>query len=171
MKQKFLILLLFLTSVGSAWGINYKTNEDGTAAVVRSSDSRDVSDDQPYEGNVIIPAEVEYNGKTYKVTSIGMAAFLVCTKLTSIIIPDGVTIINVSAFAGCSGLTSIIIPDGVTSIGNGAFRDCSSLTSINFPDGVTIINEYAFGGCSSLTSITIPEGVTSIGSHAFEGCM
>ena len=75
MKQKLLTLLLFLTSVGSAWGINYKTNEDGTAAVVGSRDSRDVSDDLPYGGDVIIPTEIEFNGKTYKVTSIGEYAF------------------------------------------------------------------------------------------------
>ena len=104
------------------------------------------------------------------VTSIGSYAFCDCSSLTSITIPDGVTSIGNSAFKGCSGLTSITIPDGVTSIGYYAFDGCSGLTSITIPDGVTSIYSYAFYGCSSLTSITIPDNVTSIGYYAFSGC-
>ena len=74
------------------------------------------------------------------------------------------------AFSDCSKLTSIIIPDGVTSIGYDAFGDCSSLTSIEVPDGVTNIGDFAFGSCSSLESITIPDSVTSIGYYAFNHC-
>ena len=68
-----------------------------------------------------------------------------------------------SYFRPCSSLTSISIPEGVTLIGNCAFYECSSLTSINIPESVTSIGNYAFLNCSSLTSINIPESVTSIG--------
>ena len=37
-----------------------------------------------------------------------------CTSLTSITIPNNVTIIGSSAFEGCTSLTSITIPDNVT---------------------------------------------------------
>ena len=104
------------------------------------------------------------------VTSIGSDAFRGCSGLTSINIPENVTKIEGSVFYGCSSLTSINIPESVTSIGGYAFCECSSLTSINIPDGVTSIGSYAFNGCSGLTSITIPENVTSIGSGAFSGC-
>jgi len=80
-----------------------------------------------------------------------------------------VTSIGGSAFLWCSSLTSVTIPDSVTSIGNAAFDGCFSLTSINIPDSVTSIGSSAFRNCSSLTSITIPDSVTSIGNSAFLG--
>ena len=64
------------------------------------------------------------------VTSIGSYAFLYCTGLTSIEIPDGVTSIGSNAFFGCNGLTSIEISNSVTSIGPVTFADCASLTDI-----------------------------------------
>jgi len=92
------------------------------------------------------------------------------TKLTSVVIPDGVTKIGYDAFKGCSNLTSIKIPDSVTKIGEWAFEGCTSLQSIVIPSGVTEIGQYAFYGCSSLTSATIPDSVTKIEEGAFWGC-
>ena len=120
--------------------------------------------------NVIIPSTISYNGATHSVTSIGRGAFVLCTNLTSVTIPDGVTSIGSSAFYGCSNLTSVTIGNRVTSIGEYAFSGCSSLTSVVIPDGATYIGNYAFYGCSNLTSVTIGNGVTSIGNYAFEGC-
>ncbi len=104
------------------------------------------------------------------VTSIGEAAFIGCESLASVTIPDSVTSIGNWAFDGCSSLTSITIPDSVTSIGNEAFRDCTSLTSVTIPDSVTEIGESAFAYCSSLASVIIPDSVTSIGYNAFADC-
>ena len=104
------------------------------------------------------------------VTSIDEQAFLNCSGLTSVTIPDGVTSIGYSAFDGCSGLTSVTIPNSVTSIGVSAFQNCRNLTSVTIPNGVTSIVNYTFSGCRGLTSVTIPDGVTSIGYYAFENC-
>ena len=104
------------------------------------------------------------------VTSIGGAAFLDCSSLTSVTIPYRVTSIGRYAFDGCTSLTSVTIPDSVTSIRDSVFCNCRSLTSVTIPDGVTIINDAVFNGCTSLTSVTIPDSVTSIGGSAFYNC-
>lgn len=92
------------------------------------------------------------------------------TKITEVIIENGVTSIGYEAFYGCSSLISITIPESIMHIGANAFKGCSSLTSITIPDGVTNIESSTFYGCSSLTGIRIPESVTSIGYQAFYGC-
>ena len=102
--------------------------------------------------------------------TIGSNAFKSCHGLSSITIPNGVTIIEDGIFSGCSSLLSITIPDSVTTIGSNAFSYCYSLTSIIIPDSVKTIKDNAFNSCYSLTSITIPDSVKTIGSSVFGGC-
>ena len=48
--------------------------------------------------------------------AIGLTKYTI-HALSSVVIPDGVTIISNSAFESCTSLTSVVIPDSVTSIG------------------------------------------------------
>ena len=120
-------------------------------------------------GTVNIPSAVTYNNNTYSVTAIGDYAFIVCTSLTSVTIPNSITSIGQGAFFGCSGLTSISIPNSVTSIGAEAFRSCS-FVSVTIPNSVSSIGSHAFIKCRNLTSVTIPNSVTSIDKYTFWGC-
>jgi hypothetical protein len=119
-------------------------------------------------------------------------AFSGNSVLTSITIPNSVTVIADSAFADCVSLGSVSIGNGVTSIGQSAFEDCDSLATVNIPNNVASIGANAFYGaalrsiamgngvgtlgamafseCAQLSSITIPNSVTSIGANAFHGC-
>jgi len=119
------------------------------------------------DADIIIPA-ISPDGE--RVIGIKERAFDHTSKITSVTIPDGVTMIGSYAFEMCSQLTSVVIPDSVKTIGNSAFSNCSKLTSVTIPKGVTSIEYSTFSSCSALTSITIPEGVTAIGSGAFSGC-
>ena len=102
------------------------------------------------------------------VTSTGEFAFVNCTSLSNVIIPNDVTI-NIGAFYSCVSLSNVIIPDGVT-INMGTFYKCTSLSNVIIPDGVSSIGDRTFQNCQSLASITIPDNVTSIGSYAFAHC-
>ena len=178
MKKSLLcfLILLMMPLASTAYdfevgGIYYKFTDNSSVAVTYEVEPTWDSDyPAPYSGTITIPSTVNYNDKSYTVTSIGDSAFWFCSGLTSIDIPEGVTSIGDFTFGDCSGLTSITIPEGVTSIGEYAFGGCSGLTSIDIPEGVTSIGYRAFTGCYGLTSITIPEGVKSIGSFAFYAC-
>ena len=90
--------------------------------------------------------------------SISGNSFKDCTNLTSITIPNSVTLIEPSTFYGCSGLTSITIPNSVTLIRDRAFADCTGLTSITMkaliPPEAT---DTAFQN-TNLTNIFVPAG-------------
>ena len=103
-------------------------------------------------------------------TNISKNAFMLCSKVESVLIPNSVTNINSYAFYGCSRLTGINIPVGVTSIRDYAFYGCTGLASLTIPDSVTSIGSYAFYGCTGLASLTIPDSVTSIDYAAFYWC-
>lgn len=196
----FLLLLCLLPPAAFAHnfesgGIYYDITSELTCEVTFRGDSY-YDKYEEYFGTVIIPSSVEYDGKTYSVTSIGDYAFYDCRKVTSITIPNSVTDIGYQAFYGCAGLTDLRIEDGdsvlifsdfvfvdapLSSVYIGRNFDCSyntsdypfnksSIQSVTLSDFVTSISNNAFRYCSGLTSITIPNSVTSIGDYAFYGC-
>ena len=150
-------------------GLEFTSNGDGTCYVSGIGTCTDT--------DIIIPS-VSPAGDI--VTSIGDYAFLGCSALTSIEIPEGVTSIGWDAFSGCSSLTSTNIPASVTSIGSSAFSGCSSLTSITVAEGNTVYHSAGnclietasktlIAGCKN--SIIPTDGsVTSIGDEAFSYC-
>lgn len=104
------------------------------------------------------------------VIGIGIKAFYFCDKLTSINIPDKVTEIKEQTFYACYNLSSVTIGKGVSSIGGRAFWHCINLTSITIPDNVVLIDAYAFEKCENLTTLTIGKGLAIIGNRAFYDC-
>ena len=190
MKRTFFILTAFFALLSSSIpslaydckvdGIYYDLNNDDKTASVTymglgSSDNKDA-----YVGNIIIPESTTYNGTTYSVTSIGDGAFLDCSGLTSVDIPNSVTYIGYGAFSDCSGLTSVTIPNSITSIGNSAFYGCSGLTSVTVDNNNGTYNSR--NNCNAIIETStnslivgckntiIPNSVTSIGNSAFYGC-
>ena len=116
-----------------------------------------------------IPAEIEYNGITYSVTSIQNSAFKSYSRISEVNIPYGVTEIRSEAFEG-SSISYVNIPNSVTIIGGSAFADCTNLQNVEIPESVEEIGAQAFSGCSSFTKIIIPEGVKKIDMYAFYDC-
>lgn len=118
------------------------------------------------DADVIVPST--YNGKP--VTRINRSVFYNKTYITSIEIPDSVTVIEDAAFADCTALESVILPKNLESIGSYLFDGCTSLESIKLPEGITYIGAEAFSRCTKLKEIEIPAGVKTIDNRAFGDC-
>ena len=97
-------------------------------------------------------------------------AFMKCSSIRSIELPNSVTSIGDFTFMDCSSLVSIELPNSVTSIGVQAFDFCYSLTNVVLGNGITSIGNFAFDECYGLISIELPNSVTSIGEEAFKHC-
>lgn len=169
-----------IVKIGELWYDIDKVNN--TAEVIQKQDP--VWDDIKgmylyYDGNIIIPDSIEYDGKFMKVTSIGSAAFSECSDLYTVVVPKSVKRIGDCAFMqidypdmfgyGC-GPSQIILNEGLENIGENAFECCEGLTNLVIPSTVKSIGDYAFFNCINLYSISISDGVVSVGENSFYGC-
>lgn len=150
-----------------------------------------------YEGNVVIPSTVEYEGVTYTVTALAKQAFIgnncayritsvtfpetlteigdwamgFCEQIKSLDFPESLEIIGNSAFANCSSLESVTLPAGVKKIGNSAFQDCSSLATVDIKNcNIERLDDCVFQRCYALTSLEIPTTVKTIGEWVCYYC-
>lgn len=115
---------------------------------------------------IVIPEQID----NVTVTEIGYQAFINCTGIVSVTIPDTVKIISYDAFKGCTALTTVNIPESVTEILNYSFSECTSLTSISIPGSVKELCDGSFFGCTSLTTAVLGEGLEVLGSAVFCDC-
>ena len=115
MKKQILLLVIFLSLVSTKTmaydvavenedgkTIYYNYSEDGTELIVTYGIPyiySMVANRVSYTGDVVIPEEVTIMNRTRKVTSIGNAAFVCCSGMTSVTIPNSVTSIDYEAFA------------------------------------------------------------------------
>ena len=122
-----------------------------------------------YSGIVKIPEKVMYLTQEYTVKSIDNRAFINCTELTEVIIPNTVTSIGEYAFWNCKKLKKLHIPKSVTSIpfytsGYGThehyFYGCDSLEEISVEEGNACFS--SMNNCNAIISYrkTIPQNVT-----------
>ena len=100
---------------------------------------------------------------------IGMSAFQ-NSKLTSVSIPDSVSVIGQGTFTGSSKLASVKLPSSLKEIPTAMFNAGSStdmkLAEIVIPEGVEKIGEYAFSG-THVEKLTLPSTLKEIGGSAF----
>ena len=151
-------------------GISYniKSVQERTCIVTTPEDYNGRPYPNLYSGNIVIPKNPEYKGKTLTVVGIDDCAFFMCENLLSVSIPSTVEFIGKEAFYGCKKLSRV---QGTINaiIGSEAFSECESLTSISL-DQCKYISDFAFYGCSCLREISIPNTVTMIGEGAFFHC-
>ena len=116
-----------------------------------------------------------------KATFLGGGIFRDNTKITSAIIPEGITEVGGSMFRGCSNLKKVTLPSTITTIKGNAFDSCSSLTDViftynyekypEFGSALTKVdNGSAFSKCTSLKTLIFPNSLKHVDNAAFSGC-
>lgn len=119
--------------------------------------------------------KLEENGTKYGYTAskltdtdVGDFAFRQNKNLTSISIPEGITMLRASAFANCTNLTSVNLPASLYGFNDYTFYDCTSLSTINYAGTVS---EWNAGPGSSnqngiFENVTATEVICSDGTGA-----
>ncbi len=102
-------------------------------------------------------------GSSAGLDRIGMDAFMNCTNLMSINIPETVRYIGNQAFRGCSRLERLLIPKSVKAVYPLAFADCTALTEVTFAGATELYkgsnpykfekNSATFYNCPKLLSV------------------
>ena len=92
----------------------------------------------------------------------------------SLVIPSSlggypVSSIGSNAFVNCSALAAVTIPQSITEIGAYAFRDCSGLTALSIPESVRKIGRHPFAG-SSMTALALPTSLRELDGNPLAGC-
>ena len=95
--------------------------------------------------------------------------YYIPSSIRTVSITD-VEIINIAAFMNCTNLTEVNLPEMTTTIADYAFRNNQSLLAIVFPESVTGIGNYAFMNCISLEDVEFNENIEYLGSGAFANC-
>ena len=129
MKKRFTACLttLILSVFFSISALAYDVEVDGIYYDISENKATVTSGGVKYSGDIVISESITFENSIYSVTSIGDWAFVSCSSLTSVMIPNSVTSIGDCAFYACWSLTSVTMPNSVTSIGDKAFGKCSSL--------------------------------------------
>ena len=161
-----------------ATDFSFQLNREGNGIIITgyNGSNRSVVIPSSIEGFPVVEIESAFSGNTTvtsivipnSVTVIGLHAFRNTSNLTSITIPNSVVAIGPGAFAE-SGLRSIVVPDSVVRIGQGAFENMPNLTRINIPAGIEEIRMLAFFGNGELTELIIPASLNSINFIGLQG--
>ncbi len=84
------------------------------------------------------------------VLEIGEGAFMKCSSLIGVLIPNSVTVVGEQAFAECGKLDYAVLSLKMKVIKKKTFYNCYSLNSVLIMRNVRTIEEYAFDSNSSL---------------------
>ena len=112
-----------------------------------------------YSGNIVVPSQISFKDRIFKVIRIGEKAFKDC-QITSIFLPECIRRINNYAFLQCNQLQSITLPESLEYIGDNAFTYCNQIKSITIPCNVKDTGWYCFTHCSNLQIVKFNDSET-----------
>lgn len=144
-------------------GMNYTVipNTENEVAVINYSGSAAI---------VEIPANVEYDGRNYTVTTIGSRAFTSKSDIEEVVIPSSVELIREENFNYCSSLSKITIADSNTTLelSNYIFTDDNNLLEIYVGRNLNCTGT-CFRWDDKLGHLVLGPDVTYLQESVFEG--
>lgn len=97
-----------------------------------------------YDGSIVVPASVEYEGMTYTVMAVGDYAFWQADEVHNVTLPNTVVSLGENSFSYNNGLQFVFLPESLKEIGEKCFSHSTGIKSITFPSSLEKIGEKAF---------------------------
>ena len=116
------------------------------------------------ETDVVVPDTMD---EGVPVKRLGTQLLAGSETLTSVVVPDSVTILDVGALSYDNNLSEITLSSNLINIGWNAISSNDALTELTIPASVCIIDSYAVSGCYALKKIVFEGACPLIGSEAF----
>ncbi len=163
-------------------GIYYDVLSEGTSTGVVgvTHKTSTVNDSNSYSGELVIPDNVSYNGKTYSVTQILERAFQGSTDLTKVTLGKNIVKIYQYAFLHTWALNSVAVGSNTNFTNlNGVLYTADkkallfcprNATSLTIAPETEVIDDFSLEQCTRLSSVVMNGKVTRIGVSAFYGC-
>lgn len=129
---------------------------------------------------LVIPGEVEFSDKKYRVYRIARHAFATFFNdsikwmegVKEISVGEGVESCGLGCFEGAPDVKCISLPASLSSIGYAAMADCKNLEKVEFAEDpkLLMIEDFAFMNCTSLKEFEIPASVRRIRQGPWRNC-
>ena len=133
---------------------------------------------ETYQGDLVIPEKVSYNGEDYTVVSISYGAFANCELLTSIQLPSTVVYIDSYAFMNCKSLSILNLPKSTIKVENETFYNSyfsqinvdsnnemySSIDGVLYDKNITQILSFP---AKKTGKYTVPSTISTIKANSF----
>lgn len=116
------------------------------------------------ETDVVVPDTMD---EGVPVKRLGTQLLAGSETLTSVVVPDSVTILDVGALSYDNNLSEITLSSNLINIGWNAISSNDALTELTIPASVCIIDSYAVSGCYALKKIVFEGACPLIGPEAF----
>lgn len=132
-------------------GIYYRSNVSGENPVVSVINGENV-----YTGDIVVPGSFDYEGVTYTVKQIDLAAFH-RSNVTSVVIGEGITDVGDYAFESCQSLTTVSLPSTLKNVGSNLATKCLSLSTV-YCYAAEPPAHYGSLGLSRSATLYVPKG-------------
>lgn len=147
--------------------VMYRTNDDVTYWIVlgRTEQAKQETEQEGQDFTLTIPAQID----GLPVKEIAVYAFYEETRLTDVVLPEGLERIGKWAFS-YANLTNLILPESLVLMQEHAFSHIYELKSVTFLGEISELPFSAFYHCVNLQEVYLHDGIKKIGIGAFSSC-